>query len=82
MATPKGEMIDAMLIANGDPTQRAVTNTERGGRKGWIAAQTLGRNLVNHTTQCKISTSMETSAYTKKILVMITQKTKPKHFSM
>lgn len=67
MATPKGEMIDPILIANGDPTQRAVTNTERGGRKGWIAAQTLGRNLVNHITECKVSTLMETSTYTKKI---------------
>lgn len=47
MAIPKGERIAPIFIANGEPTQRAVTNTDSGGRKGWIALQNLGKNLSN-----------------------------------
>lgn len=54
---PKGLMIAFMFIANGDPTQRAVTNTDRGGRKGCIAAQILGKNLQG--TQTDISESKQ-----------------------
>lgn len=34
-----------IFIASGAPTHNAVTNTDSGGRKGWIAAQRLGRDL-------------------------------------
>lgn len=42
---PKGDKTESMLIASGAPTQRAVTNTERGGSTGRIALQTWGKNL-------------------------------------
>lgn len=45
MENPKGDMTAWMLIANGAPTQQAVTNTESGGKKGRIASQILGKNL-------------------------------------
>lgn len=45
MVIPKGEIMDETFIANGEPTQRAVTITERGGKNGWMAAHARGRNL-------------------------------------
>jgi hypothetical protein len=47
MANPNGDKTALIFIANGEPTHRAVTNTDNGGRNGWIAAQSLGRNLCN-----------------------------------
>lgn len=43
MATPKGDLTDSMLIASGAPTQRAVTNTDSGGKNGLIALQIRGK---------------------------------------
>lgn len=43
--TPKGDKTDSMLIASGAPTQRAVTNTDSGGKNGRIASQSRGKNL-------------------------------------
>ena len=36
---PKGDNTDSMLRASGAPTQRAVTNTDNGGKNGRIALQ-------------------------------------------
>lgn len=45
MVSPKGDKTDSMLIASGAPTQRAVTNTDSGGKNGRIASQSRGKNL-------------------------------------
>ena len=45
MVSPKGDKTDSMFIASGAPTQRAVTNTDSGGKNGRIASQSRGNNL-------------------------------------
>lgn len=45
MSTPKGDKTEFMLMASGAPTQKAVTNTDSGGKNGRIASQIRGKNL-------------------------------------
>lgn len=45
MVTPKGDITASILIARGAPTQRDVTKTDSGGRKGRIALQNFGNSL-------------------------------------
>lgn len=47
---PNGERMAFMFIANGEPTQRAVTNTDSGGNSGRMAAQIQGKNLIVQRT--------------------------------
>lgn len=42
-----------MLMASGAPTQRAVTNTDNGGKNGRIASLSRGKNLKN-ASQCPL----------------------------
>lgn len=45
MVTPKEDITAFILIARGAPTQRDVTKTDSGGRKGRIALQNFGNSL-------------------------------------
>lgn len=44
---PKGDITDSIFIARGEPTQRAVTNTDSGGNNGLITLQIEGKNLLS-----------------------------------
>jgi hypothetical protein len=56
MANPNGDKTALIFIANGEPTHKAVTNTDKGGMNGRIAAQSLGRKL--HSTKTHEVTKM------------------------
>jgi hypothetical protein len=47
MVNPNGDKTTLIFIVNGDPTHRAVTNTDIEGRNGRTSAHSLGRNLHN-----------------------------------